>query len=69
METLAATKTETVKDIYSAFVHGDVQFVISHLDENVNWHVIGAPGIQYGGVYKGKIEMPLFFQKMGSKMR
>jgi len=29
---------------------------------------MGAPGIQYGGVYKGKNQVSLFFQKMGVKI-
>jgi hypothetical protein len=68
METLTATNIQTVQEIYAAFGRGDIEFIITHLAENVRWQIMGAPGITYATVYKGKVEVPSFFQKLNSSI-
>jgi ketosteroid isomerase-like protein len=34
---LTATNIQTVQEIYAAFGRGDIEFIVAHLDENVNW--------------------------------
>jgi len=63
METLTATNIQSVQEIYAAFGRGDIEFIVAHLDENVNWQIMGAPGVRYAAIYKGQTEVPSFFQK------
>jgi len=58
METLTATTIQTVQEIYAAFGHGDIEFIIAHLD----------PGVRYAAICKSKTEVPSFFQKLNASI-
>ena len=60
METLVKNAT-TVAAIYEAFGKGDVPFIISQLDKNVLWEVMGAKPNPIAGIYKGSANVPSFF--------
>jgi len=60
METLVKNAA-TVGAIYEAFGKGDVAFIISQLDKNVLWEVMGAKPNPIAGVYKGSANIPSFF--------
>jgi ketosteroid isomerase-like protein len=68
METLTATNIQTVQEIYAAFGRGDIEFIVARLDENVNWQIMGAPGVRYAAIYKGQTEVPSFFQKLNASI-
>jgi len=64
METLVKNSA-IVGTIYEAFGKGDVPFIISQLDKNVLWEVMGAKPNPIAGTYKGAANVPAFFAALG----
>jgi len=60
MEALVKNAT-TVASIYKAFEKGDVPFIISQLEKNVLWEVMGAKPNPIAGTYRGSANVPSFF--------
>ncbi len=59
------TKADIITDIYEAFGRGDVETILSHVTEDVDW-APEASGVvaPWWGQYKGKAEVPGFFQAL-----
>lgn len=64
MDTITQTKTQVVEELYEAFGRGDVPFILSHLDQNVKWQVMGTAEIPYSGMYNGPLQVGTFFMKL-----
>ena len=60
METLVKNSA-AVAAIYEAFGKGDIPFIISQVDKNVYWEVMGTKPNAIAGIYKGAAEVPNFF--------
>ena len=63
-------KIATVQGIYEAFGRGDVAAILDQVTEDVDWasepdNTIGAP---WQGLYKGKGEVPGFFQAIAENV-
>lgn len=66
-----AQNTQVVKDCYAAFLRGDVNSILSNLDENVQWQaVIGTEGVlKSAGLRKGRAAMGGFFSDVASTVQ
>lgn len=53
-----------VRELYESFSRGEIDDIISQLHPQVNWTVMGSPGIPYAGTYKGKNEVKKFFTEL-----
>ena|SRR5690242_9496678 len=60
METLVKNAA-VVSSIYKAFEMGDIPFIISQLDKNVLWEVMGVKPNPIAGTYRGSANVPSFF--------
>jgi ketosteroid isomerase-like protein len=65
METLVRNSA-TVAAIYEAFGRGDIPFIISQLDKNVLWVVMGEKPNAIAGTYKGAAAVPDFFNALAT---
>ena len=65
METLVKNSA-TVGAIYDAFAKGDIPFIISKLDKDVLWVVMGNRPNAIAGIYKGSQAVPDFFNALSS---
>jgi ketosteroid isomerase-like protein len=55
----------TVKQIYDAFVRGDVTAIIDKLDPNVEWDVeVPTPGVPWLQPRRGAGSVPAFFESL-----
>ena len=55
MTTATETSNKTiVKNIYDAFLKGDIPYILNQIADNCEWNVMGAPRIPYGGNFQGK---------------
>jgi len=62
----AATATqnvETVKELYAAFLRGDVNAILDHVTDTVNWNNQGnaAREVPWNGDFTGRRNLPKFF--------
>jgi len=64
METLV-NNSATVATIYEAFGRGDIPYIISQLDKNVLWEVMGTKPNAIAGIYRGAENVPAFFSALG----
>jgi uncharacterized protein len=47
------TNTETVKAMYAAFSHGDLETILSHLTEDVSWEAEAPTRLGFSGIARG----------------
>lgn len=60
-----ATKSDVIDAIYQAFGEGDVDTILGHLTDDVDWAPEAAGTVApWWGQYKGKEEVPGFFQAL-----
>jgi len=58
-----AQNIETVKELYAAFAHGDVQAILDRLTDDVDWSTDAAiASAPWYGARRGKEEVPSFFE-------
>ena len=50
---LVATYTEQVQNLYAAFRQGDLDTILSRLDEKISWEAPAEGNLPWGGVYAG----------------
>ncbi|SRR5690606_18290487 len=48
------TNIDKIKAIYEAFAKGDMETILSSLDPNIVWKVVGEPELPYGGTFHGR---------------
>ena len=60
--------TQIVKDCYAAFARGDVQTIVNHLDDNVDWQAVkGTEGVLLtAGARRGRAAITEFFSQVSS---
>ncbi len=64
MGTQVATSNAAItREMFNAFLRGDVPFILNQLDENCEWNTMGAPLIPHAGRYVGS-GTGLFFTKL-----
>ena len=65
-----AQNTQSVKDAYAAFGRGDVNAILSMVDDSVEWEgVKGTEGVApHAGLRRGKAAVGEFFQLVGSTL-
>ena len=55
-----------IQTVFEAFGRGDIQTILDHLDENVDWRLeTTATNIPFAGVRHGKKEVLGFFEALG----
>lgn len=55
-----------VQTLYDAFGRGDVETILAHLADNVEWRVEGPAAIPYAGARRGTKEVARFFEAIGN---
>jgi ketosteroid isomerase-like protein len=55
-----------IRGLYDAFGRGDIQHILDRITDDVDWVNEGPETIPYAGTYKGRAEVPRFFQALGS---
>ena len=61
--------TAIVKNIYEAFGRGDIESIVGHLADNVEWLIPGEQdGIPYAGTYHGLDGARNFFSILGGSI-
>ncbi len=59
------SNVDTIKQIYAAFVRGDVPAILEQLDENVEWDTENdVPGVPWIQPRRGRGNIPGFFESM-----
>jgi len=57
---------EKVQQMYDAFNRGDISFLLSTLDKDCIWEVMGQPDVPFAGIYHGIDDIKSFFEKLDS---
>jgi uncharacterized protein len=57
--------TELVANLYAAFAKGDVQTILDHCADDVEWTLEGPEVIPFAGERKGRAQVLEFFQALG----
>ncbi|MCU7551227.1 nuclear transport factor 2 family protein [Chitinophagaceae bacterium LB-8] len=60
---VAASNAIITRELFDAFLRGDIPYILNHLDENCQWNVMGAPLLPHAGKYIGS-GTGLFFTKL-----
>src|SRR4051812_35006775 len=63
--TSAPENVALIKTIYKQFTDGDIDGVLSHFTDDVNWETPGFPKIPYAGRFCGRREVAKFFDGLG----
>lgn len=63
METLARQGLQ-VQQMYEAYQKGDIQVILSSLNKEVIWEVMGQPDVPFAGIYHGPKDVKEFFGKL-----
>jgi uncharacterized protein len=58
------TNSDIIRSAYDAFVRGDLDGVLSTLDENIDWVTPGPSELRTAGHRRGREEVALFFQTL-----
>ena len=58
----------TVQKMYDAYKNGDVQTILSNLDRDVIWEVMGQPDVPFAGIYHGPNDVKGFFNKLNDSV-
>lgn len=71
METQSTTRTQEVqeatnlvKQTYDAFFRGDIDGLLQHYSDDIDWQVYGPSSIPTAGPHHGKEEVRAFFKKV-----
>ena len=64
---VALSNATTARKMFDAFKQGDIPFILNQLDDNCQWHVMGAPLLPYSGLFVGN-GTGLFFSKMAEEI-
>lgn len=67
MSTQVATSNAVItRELFNAFLRGDIPYILNRLDENCVWNAMGAPLLPTGGRYIGS-GTTLFFTKLNEE--
>ncbi len=53
------------KELYDAFLAGDLQAIYALLDARIEWELVGPAEVPHFGVYRGLDEVKRFFLSSG----
>jgi ketosteroid isomerase-like protein len=53
-----------VQKVYDAYKKGDIPAILSMLNKEVIWEVMGQPDVPYAGIYHGPKDVKEFFEKL-----
>lgn len=59
-----ATPTDIVQSLYAAFGRGDIQGVLAHVDDSVDWEFVGPQALPYSGRRSTRADVGEFFAKV-----
>lgn len=62
---MSDSNVQVVQEAYAAFQRGDVDGVLSRLNEDIDWQFYGPTELPTAGPRKGKAEVGRFFQQVG----
>lgn len=62
---LATSHCAVAKQLYDAFLAGDLQAIYALLDPRVEWELVGSEEVPHFGVYRGLDEVKRFFSIVG----
>ncbi|MBN9386069.1 MAG: nuclear transport factor 2 family protein [Chitinophagaceae bacterium] len=63
METLVRYGLQ-VQEMYEAYQKGDIPAILSALNKDVIWEVMGQPDVPFAGIYHGPADVREFFGKL-----
>jgi uncharacterized protein len=63
------SNSDIIRRAYDAFVRGDLDGVLSTLDENIDWVSPGPPELPTAGRRRGRQEVALFFQTLNELLQ
>jgi len=63
METLVRYGLQ-VQKMYEAYQKGDIPVILSALNKDVIWEVMGQPDVPFAGIYHGPMDVKEFFGKL-----
>jgi uncharacterized protein len=55
-----------IQEIYSAYARGDSQFILDRVTDDVDWINEGPESIPYSGTFKGRKDVPRFFEALAT---
>jgi len=67
METLVHYGQQ-VQRLYEAFNRGDIPAILSALNKDVIWEVMGQPDVPFAGIYHGPADVKQFFGKLNDSL-
>ena len=67
METLVRYGQQ-VQKMYEAYQKGDIPAILSNLNKDVIWEVMGQPDVPFAGIYHGQADVKEFFGKLNDHM-
>ena len=64
------TNTETIQSLYAAFGRGDVQTILGHLADNVDWDNsrVASKECPWNANFSSKAHLPGFFKAVGDNL-
>jgi uncharacterized protein len=64
------SNTQTIRDLYAAFLRGDVATILAHLADDVVWDnsSVGSNECPWNGNFSGKANVPGFFKAVGDSL-
>jgi len=68
METLVRYGLQ-VQKLYEAYQQGDIPTILSSLNNDVIWEVMGEPDVPFAGIYHGPKDVGMFFQKLNDHVQ
>jgi ketosteroid isomerase-like protein len=57
---------QLVEGLYKAFAQGNVQYILDHVTEDVEWVEEGPESIPFAGHYRGRAGVQQFFERLSS---
>ena len=67
METLVRYGLQ-VQKMYEAYQRGDIPAILSYLNKDVIWEVMGQPDVPFAGIYHSPNDVKEFFGKLNDHM-
>ena len=63
-----STNEETAARLYECFTTGDIDGLLTLLDPQIEWELVGPQEIPYFGRYSGLDQVRTFFERLGSHL-
>ena len=63
------TNTQIIETLFANYGKQDIPAVLAVMDDNITWIEPGAPGVPFGGTYKGHAGVLEMFKKEGEMVK